>query len=517
MNLLQRFWRPEPDYRLPALHGGLALPRNKPGLPLSGETHTLPLPEQLVLPLLNYRRETLTPLVTVGQQISQGQALADGVVASASGCIKAIEPRPILHPSCRAELCVVLSPDGDTQVCTAVHPAQDTLTVERLAACGVTGLGGAGFATSEKLAAAQRLPGPLDTLLINAVECEPMISCDEALMMCEAPAIIEAISVLAALTHCRRCVLAIENDKLAAITALQTALARHPCPVELQLLPPVYPSGAERTLIQRITGHRLAAGERPADRGILCINVATALAARQAQRGFALTSRVMTIAGESCVNPLNVRVAFGTSVADVLRLTGNQPLRGTARIRAGGPLSGFDVSELAAPVTATTNSIGLHRLAAAEHEQSCIRCGACSDVCPEQLVPQQLYWYARADHLEGAQRFGLDSCIECGCCDIVCPSAIPLTAAFRHAKDARREQKRQEDAAAVAEQRYLAREQRLAQRAAAREARRLAAKAELTASSDPIADALARARARRKPRANQGASADDTTSPDRQS
>ncbi len=470
-----------------------------------------------MLPLLNYRRETLTPLVAVGQPIRQGQALAEGVVASASGCIVAIEPRPILHPSCRAELCVVIRPDTDTQVAAATHPIHSTLTVERLAACGVSGLGGAGFATSEKLAATQRLTRPLDTLLINAVECEPMISCDEALMMCEAPAIIEAISALMDITHCRRCVLAIENDKLAAIAALQAALAHHPYKIKLQLLPPIYPSGAERTLIQRVTGHQLAAGERPADRGILCINVATALAARQAQRGFALTSRVVTVAGESCVNPVNVRVAFGTSVADVLRLTGNQPLHDTTRIRVGGPLSGFDVSELEAPVTATTNCIGLHPLSVANREQSCIRCGACSDVCPEQLLPQQLYWYARADHLDGAQRFGLDSCIECGCCDIVCPSAIPLTAAFRYAKDARREQQRQDDAAAAAEQRYLAREQRLAQRTAAREERRLAAKAKLTTSSDPIADALARARSRRKSRANHGASADDTTSPDGQS
>lgn len=517
MNLLRHFWRPDPDFRLPAVQGGLALPRNKPGLPLSGEIHPLPLPDQLVLPLLNYRRETLIPLVAVGQSISRGQALADGIVASASGCITAIEPRPILHSSGRAELCVVIRPDVDVQVCSAMLPAQDTLTVERLAACGVSGLGGAGFATSEKLAAAQRSTKPLELLLINAVECEPMISCDEALMMCEAPAIIEAISNLATLTRCRRCVLAIEHDKPAAIAALQAALARYPGPFELQLLPPVYPSGAERTLIQRITGHPLAAGERPVDRGILCINVATALAARQAQRGFALTSRVITIAGESCVNPVNVRVAFGTSVADVLRLTGNQPARDATRIRAGGPLSGFDVTDLAAPVTATTNCIALHPLSVADHEQPCIRCSACSDVCPEQLIPQQLYWYARADHLDGAQRFGLDSCIECGCCDIVCPSAIPLTAAFRHAKDARREQQRQDDAAAVAEQRYHAREQRLAQRAADREARRLAAKAELTASNDPIADALARARSRRKPRANQGASADDATRPDGQS
>lgn len=517
MNLLRRLWRTEPVASLPALHGGLALPRNKPGLPFEGVITTLALPEQLVLPLLNYRRETLTPLVVIGQQIHLGQVLAEGIIASASGCIIAIEPRPILHPSGRSELCVVIRPYDDTAVATAVYPSQNTLTVERLAACGVSGLGGAGFATREKFATTSLLGTPLDTLLINAVECEPLISCDEALMMCEAPDIIKAISALATMTRCRRCVLAIENDKLAAISTLQKAISIQSCPVELQLLPPVYPSGAERTLIQRITGHQLSAGERPVNRGILCINVATALAAWQAQQGFALTSRVVTIAGESCNNPVNVRVAFGTSIADVLRLTGNQPLRSTARIRVGGPLSGFDVSELEAPVTATTNCIALHPLSVTSSEQPCIRCSACSDVCPEQLLPQQLYWYARSDHLDGAHRFGLDSCIECGCCDIVCPSAIPLTATFRHARDARREQQRLEAAAVAAEQRYLAREQRLAQRAAAREDRRLVAKAKLTASSDPIADALARARSRRKPQTDKNASTDNPASPNGQS
>ncbi|ASJ70424.1 electron transport complex subunit RsxC [Granulosicoccus antarcticus] len=525
MNVLRRWWPALSDSQLPELHGGLALPRNKPGLPLDGKISTLPLPAQLVLPLLNYRREALTPLVSVGQQIQRGQMLAEGLIASASGCIVAIEPRAILHPSARHELCIVIQPDTDTADHSATHPIQNLLSIERLAQCGIRGLGGAGFATSEKFASAQVASGPLEILLINAVECEPLISCDEALMMCEAPAIIEAISALMSMTRCRRSVLAIENDKLAAISALQEALAAQPNSIELQLLPPIYPSGAERSLIQRITGQQLAAGERAAHRGILSINVATALAAHKAQAGVPLTSRIVTIAGEACPVPVNVRVTFGTTVADVLRMSGNQAVLDTCqsrgpdryRVRVGGPLSGFDLMSLDAPVSATTNCISVHTLQADSTVQPCIRCGACSEVCPEQLLPQQLYWYARADHQEGAQRFGLDSCIECGCCDVVCPSAIALTATFRHAKDARREQQRQDAAAMAAEQRYLAREQRLAQRAAVREERRLAAKSKLAVSADPIADALNRARQRRKPRVDKAMNTGGDTGPDGQS
>lgn len=501
MNLRPRWWPQKPDVALPALHGGLALPRNKPGLPANGEIAILPLPEQLVLPLLNYRREALIPRVRVGQKLRRGEKLAEGLIASVDGCITAIEPRPVLHPSGRHELCIVIQADSHTPDESPIYSPLDALSIERLAQCGISGLGGAGFATSEKFTSAQVASQPLQLLLINAVECEPMISCDEALMMCEATAIVEAISTLMDMTRCHRCVLAVEDDKLAAISALQTALADHDACIELQALPPVYPAGAERSLIQRITGKQLAAFERPANHGIVCINVATALAASKARTGTPLTSRIVTIAGEACEYPLNVRVTFGTSVADVLRLSGNTCKQNQRRVRIGGPLSGFDLDSLDAPITATTNCLSLHSPATSKATVlPCIRCGACNEVCPEQLLPQQLYWYARSEHADGARRFGLDSCIECGCCDIVCPSAIPLTATFRHARDAQSEQIRQDEAATAAEQRYLAREQRLAQRAALREERRLAAKSKLTTSEDPIAAALERAKQRRKPR-----------------
>jgi electron transport complex protein RnfC len=380
-----------------------------------------------------------------------------------------------------------------------VYPHLPLLTLERLAACGVNGLGGAGFATAEKLIASGGPDRGVDTLLINAVECEPLISCDEALMMCEATAIVDAVEALMRMTRCRQCVIAIENDKHAAIAAMKTALAERSTQVELWLLAPVYPSGAERPLTALLMGHSLAAGMRPTDHVIVCVNVATALAAWDAQQGFPQTSRVVTVAGGACVKPVNVRVTFGTSVAEVLRQTGNGNNTGKLRVRVGGPLSGFDLHCLEGAVTATTNCIGIEPERVTADTSPCIRCGACSDVCPVALLPQQLYWYAQASDVTGAARFGLDNCIECGCCDVVCPSSIPLTQIFRYTRDMQRERQHQDSLAAIAEHRFQAREQRLAQRDAVRERQRREAKAKLSSGCDPIADALARARRRRKP------------------
>ncbi|MFK7852866.1 MAG: electron transport complex subunit RsxC [Granulosicoccus sp.] len=506
-----------------AIRGGLALPRNKPGLPEHSDITELEVPKELVIPLLNYHGETIKPYVKAGDPVRVGDKLAAGIIASANGFVQAIEYRSVVHPSHRQELCVVIqSNHTDNLHQQPVHPMQDELTLNRIADCGIHGLGGAGFSAAEKFDSAMARSKGVKILLINAVECEPMISCDEALMMTEAEEIIHAVHALIRFTDCQQCIFAIENDKTLAIEQITQALQRScstdsadsalnatsspgpittgpPTTIELKLLAPIYPSGAERPLIERVTDIRIAPPERPAQHGIVCINVATALATWRAQHGYPLVSRVVTINGRRAKKPTNARVRFGTSIARALEMSGNGDYPADSRIRVGGPLSGFDVADLSAPISTTSNCIAIEPPIRPTAISPCIRCSACSEVCPVDLLPQQLYWHASGDDFNGSAGFGLDSCIECGCCDLVCPSNIPLTATFRYARGALREQERHAQLASLAEQRYQQREQRQAERATLREEKRKAAQERLqTNSKDPIADALKRAQGRRR-------------------
>jgi electron transport complex protein RnfC len=483
------------------LRGGLALPRNKPGLSADREIRTLSVENKICIPLLNYQQEVLEPVVSIGQTVRPGDTLAAGVVASCFGIVESIESRAVNHPSGIHSLCVIICPETGKPNDVPYYPTQDVVTADRISACAIHGLGGAGFNTTDKLNAIRATDhGFVDTLIINAVECEPLISCDESLIANQAPLIVTAIEGLIDLTQCRCCLFAIEDDKTVAIEQLELAIQEyaHGVRFEVIYLAPIYPSGAERPLVERLTGKRTPGDIFPASLGILCINVATALATEYARQGHALVSRIITIAGDFAENPMNVRVTFGTSIYDVIQQTGNLTHIDNAKIRVGGPLSGFLIQDLSAPITATTNCITLERSTKPEQIHACIRCGACSDVCPVDLLPQQLNTYCVIENTEKAKEFRLNECIECACCDVVCPSNIPLTQTFRFTKGLIREQDRQSLLASQAETRYQQRESRLADHAEKRALKREAARARLETSKDPIADALARARQRRK-------------------
>jgi len=267
---------------------------------------------------------------------------------------------------------------------------------------------------------------------------------------------------------------------------------------ELVQLDPVYPSGAENLLVERLTGQRLTGNQYPSTLGILCLNVATVVAIEQARKGFPMVTRIVTIGGEQALHPTNVRVFLGTSVREVLKQTNNLISDSSTRVRLGGPLSGFDLSDLDVPVTATTNSITLESVAIKNREQPCIRCSACSDICPVDLMPQQLHPFSIKADSAKIIKLGIYDCIECGCCDAVCPSFIPLTHTFKYAKGLLHLERKQAEAANEARIRFEKREQRELARKKQKELKRAAAKSTQASSVDPIAGALARVKNRRK-------------------
>ncbi|RJG17597.1 electron transport complex subunit RsxC [Alcanivorax profundi] len=444
-----------------------------------------PLPAQLVLPLNMHIGAPAKPLVAPGDRVLKGQMIAEpgGAVSAAihaptSGTISAIGPRPIQHPSGMDAICLVLDTDGKDEWVT--HSGVTDYTelspgelVDTIRHAGIAGMGGAGFPTSIKvnLGDHQRV----EELIINAVECEPYITADDRLMREHADEIITGIHILQYLLNPRRTLIGIEDNKPEAISAIKRACKG--CDIEVRVVPTKYPSGGEKQIIQLLTGKEVQSGQLPAHVGVVCQNVGTAHAIKRAVvDGQPLISRVTTLTGDGVARPGNYEVLLGTPVRDLLSHGGVNP-DALERLVMGGPMMGFTLHNPAVPVVKTTNCIIAatpEELPEPPEEQPCIRCGSCAEVCPANLLPQQLYWHAKNDDLEKAQHHNLMDCIECGACAYVCPSHIPLVQYYRYAKGAVRQQAADQLKADKARERFEARQARIDAEKAEKEARRQA-------------------------------------------
>jgi len=465
-------------------HGGIHPPEMKH---LSNSTPIAPgpLPAQLVLPLNMHIGAPAKPLVAPGDRVLKGQMIAEpgGAVSAAihaptSGTISAIGPRPIQHPSGMDAICLVLDTDGKDEWVT--HSGVTDYTelspgelVDTIRHAGIAGMGGAGFPTSIKvnLGDHQRV----EELIINAVECEPYITADDRLMREHADEIITGIHILQYLLNPRRTLIGIEDNKPEAISAIKRACKG--CDIEVRVVPTKYPSGGEKQIIQLLTGKEVHSGQLPAHVGVVCQNVGTAHAIKRAVvDGQPLISRVTTLTGDGVARPGNYEVLLGTPVRDLLSHGGVNP-DALERLVMGGPMMGFTLHNPAVPVVKTTNCIIAatpEELPEPPEEQPCIRCGSCAEVCPANLLPQQLYWHAKNDDLEKAQHHNLMDCIECGACAYVCPSHIPLVQYYRYAKGAVRQQAADQLKADKARERFEARQARIDAEKAEKEARRQA-------------------------------------------
>jgi len=524
-------------------YGGLCLDNNKRAL--RGNNELLNIveiepPELLTIPLINYQKQSLTPKVHLHDQVDRGQALAEGIVSPVSGVVEAIQHQEIIHPGGLRALSVVIRNDGlDKPICmgATTHNNRQAQALEQERAqdqeqarfcindyasaqdkianfvahpalvldhAALVGLGGAGFPTAQKLLPTDQA---VQTLIINAAECEPEIACDEALMQSSSEQIACGISALVQLTGCKKCIVAIEDSKTLAIESMRAAIGaigaidKLDHNIELLVIPTRYPAGAQSPLIQNVTGRFIPHNVKPIAYGVLCINVATAHALWQAINGQPLDSRIISLGGTGMPNPCNVRVRFGTPVSYVLKQSGNAHINSSMRIRAGGPLSGFDLHTTDVSITATTNCILAEPTLNEPPAQPCIRCNDCADVCPARLQPQQLYWYTQSAEHDKCEEFQLDACIECGCCDLVCPASIKLTETFRFEKSNLNFIKAQQKSAAEAEQRFSERESRLKLKEQVRqraiEQRKKKVKSQKQPDSNNISAALARARKKR--------------------
>ncbi len=405
----------------------------------------LPLPSQLVIALRQPSHAPAVLCVNVGDHVSKGQCLAQGsdanglsIHASTSGTVLAITEHAVPNESGLPELCVILQPDGESHW-TKLPALADfrnydaARLISRIAEAGICGLGGGAMPSATKLRAA--LLNKVHTLVINACECEPFITCDDALMQASADDIVAGIQILLHISAANRCVFAIEDNKPAALNAMRAALTDSG--IELVVVPSIYPSGAEKLLIYSLTGSEIATGTLAVEQGFLCFNVSTAHAiARAVVHGEVLVSRITTITGSALVNPGNYCVLLGTPIHELLQHAAVDLTKVSSLIH-GGSLTGIALTSNNVPVLATSACVIASTAAeipAAKPEQNCIRCGFCTEVCPVLLLPQQLYWASKSEQLQQATALNLHDCIECGACSYVCPSHIPLVQYFRATK-----------------------------------------------------------------------------------
>ena len=445
---------------------------------------TLPLPDRLWLPLSMHMGAAAEPNVQIGQHVLKGDLIAAAagrvsanIHAPTSGTIGAIEAHAFAHDSGFSQPAIALDSDGleqwrPQQAWSDWRSKGTEAVIERIRAGGVTGLGGAGFPTDVKYRNSQ---AQIHTLLINAAECEPYITADDRLMRERAEDILRGAQICQWLVGAKTILIGIEDNKPEAIAALKAAAEQLQLAIELAVVPTKYPSGGEKQLIQLVLGVEVPHAGLPSDLGIVCQNVGTlAQVYRTVVFDEPLIARVTTVTGAAVAQPGNYQVLIGTPIEQLLQHAGVQMAKAD-RVIMGGPMMGFAVPDLQAPVVKATNCLLVptkKELPPALPDNPCIRCGLCEQACPVSLLPQQMLWAAKNRQLDAAQLHSLDACIECGACAYVCPSRIPLVQYFRYAKGEIRQENEATRNAERARIRFENRQNRLEREQAEKEAKR---------------------------------------------
>ncbi|MBY7896246.1 electron transport complex subunit RsxC [Vibrio fluvialis] len=472
------------------------------------------LANEFVLPLKQHIGKSGDLLVQVGDRVLKGQPLTSfsttfmlPVHAPTSGVISAIEPRTVAHPSGLSELCVVITPDGQDQwferqpISDYTQVAPEEL-IDIIRNAGIAGLGGAGFPTAKKI---QSGLSRVEIFIVNAAECEPYITADDALMREHAQEIIDGIGIVEHILQPKLTVIGVEDNKPEAIQALQQAAEGKD--IVIRAIPTKYPSGGAKQLIKLLTDQEVPAGKHSADIGVIVQNVGSVQAIKRAViDGEPLIRRVVTLTGNTFVQPRNVWVRLGTPVQSLLDEFGYKADKKLPRLILGGSMMGFTLPHANVPIVKIANCIlapSRNEIPQHDYEMACIRCGQCADACPASLLPQQLYWHSKAEEYEKCEELNLKDCIECGACAYVCPSEIPLVQYYRQSKAEIKNRKWEAEAAERAKLRFEEKKARMEREKAERENRFKKAaddrrkEMQQSGGEDAIAAAIARVKAQK--------------------
>lgn len=407
------------------------------------------IPKRVVIPVSQHTGLPAEPVVSVGAKVRVGELIAkpsghisSSIHASISGKVVKIAHFPTYNQP--RVLSIVIESDGTEDQSFRPVPAEDINALSREAllgiirGAGIVGLGGAGFPTDIKLSPPANKP--VDTVILNGAECEPYLTCDHRLMLEKTSKILKGMEVIVKILGVKDVYIAIEGNKPAAISAMESALnsygerrygpaGRFQCPKpKLVVLSEKYPQGAEKQIIKVILNRIVPAGGLPMDVGCVAHNVGTAYAVYEAVfTGKPLIERAITITGSCVKDPINIWVRIGTLLGD-LKDTFGGFTEDPGKVIMGGPMMGVSQYSMDVPITKGVG--GVVFLAKGEIDSSeesvCIRCGRCVEACPVGLVPTTLMYRVKREHFAEAKELGISNCYECGSCAYACPAKIPL-------------------------------------------------------------------------------------------
>ena len=401
-----------------------------------------PEPKQVVIQMSQHLGAPANPIVQVGDTVKVGQKIGEAagfisapVHSSVSGTVVAIEDRMHGTRGC-GMTAVVIESDGKNTLHESVKPNKDldSLTpdeiIDIVREAGIVGMGGAGFPTCVKLKPAK----PVDTILLNGCECEPMLTADHKVLLAYADDIIYGLQAVLKTTGAEKGIIVTEDNKMDAVELLQAKVADIDN-IEVFVAKTKYPQGAEKTLIKRVMGRIVPSGGLPADVGCIVSNISTVKAISDALKtGMPLIERVATVTGEKIKNPGNFIVKIGTNVQELIDYCGGFT-DDDVLVKMGGPMMGFALSDLNVPMMKGSNGIIAIETDKTE-PVACIKCGRCVDVCPMELSPLYFAKYADDENWLGMKDKNVMDCVECRCCEYICSSKIPIVSKIKAGKNA---------------------------------------------------------------------------------
>ena len=398
-----------------------------------------PIPKTVSILLGQHIGKPATPVVSRGDEVKVGTliAQADGFVSanihsSVSGKVKKIET--ILDASGYQKPCITIQCDGEDtweetidrtpEIVRDIKLSSEEI-IQRIAECGIVGMGGATFPTNVKLIPPK--DATPECVIINGAECEPYLTADHRTLLERGEEVLIGLQILMKSVGVTNGYVAIENNKRDAIEKL-TQLASTMPGIEIVPMKVKYPQGGEKQLIDTVLKRRVASGKLPVTEGAIVQNVGTALAVYEAvQKHKPLVERVVTVTGKAVKNPCNLLVRIGTPLSELIETAGGMP-RSTAKLVSGGPMMGKAVYSDEIPVAKGTSGVLmlLDEDTKRRPMRNCIRCAKCVGACPMGLNPAFLMRDTVYKDWEALESNHVYDCIECGSCSFICPANRPL-------------------------------------------------------------------------------------------